>query len=121
MPKIKSYTPGWLSRPSPGFQVFNAAPSPSASTQSVRHGSLPYQNGDANGDDHAGPNRTIARRGTEAFVVVENQIRWTDLTLLKDGFEEQLQTPSRKPKPTTDAIEKSREDQGPEDGSYRVR
>lgn len=34
------------------------------------------------------PSRLIARRGTQIFVAVDNEVRWTDLMLLKD-FEEQ--------------------------------
>ena len=68
-----------------------------------------------------GPNRTIARRGTEIFVAAGKQIRWTDLVSLKDDFEGQLQTPSKKPK-TAGGVGRSREaEEGPEDGSYRVR
>jgi nucleoporin NUP82 len=36
-----------------------------------------------------GPYRLLARRGTEVFVVVGNQIRWTDLRMLKNDWEEQ--------------------------------
>lgn len=36
----------------------------------------------------SGHRRTIARRGTEIFVVVENEIRWSDLCMLKDAWEE---------------------------------
>ena len=35
-----------------------------------------------------GHRRTIARRGTEIFVVVDNEIRWSDLCMLKDVWEE---------------------------------
>lgn len=35
-----------------------------------------------------GHRRTIARRGTEIFVVVNNEIRWSDLCMLKDIWEE---------------------------------
>lgn len=36
-----------------------------------------------------GPKRIIARRGTEVFVVVDDQIRWSDLGMLKDKWDEQ--------------------------------
>ena len=111
MPKIISYTPSWLSRPSPGFQVFNTAQSPSA-VQSEQK-SFP-------GDNYYGPTRTIARRGTEIFLAVGKKLRWADLTLLKDGYEEQLRTPSKKPKSNSDATHRKEEDEGPEDASYRV-
>lgn len=32
------------------------------------------------------PVRTLARRGTEVFTVVDNQIRWADLARLKDEW-----------------------------------
>lgn len=35
-----------------------------------------------------GHRRTIARRGTEIFVVVDNEIRWSDLCMLKDVWDE---------------------------------
>lgn len=38
-----------------------------------------------------GNRRTIARRGTELFVVVNNEIRWSDLCMLKDVWEETQQ------------------------------
>ena len=111
MPKIISYTPGWLSRPSPGFQVFNRAQSQTA---------LQRERQSYPGDDYYGPTRIIARRGTEVFLAVGTQLRWADLTLLKDGYEEQLRTPSKKPKSTSDASRAREEEDGPEDASYRV-
>lgn len=62
----------------------------------------------------------MARRGTEIFVVVGKYIRWTDLVSLKDDYEEQSQTRSKKPISTSDGIKSRNEDDGPEDGSYRV-
>lgn len=114
MPKIISYTPGWLSRPSPGFQLFNTAQSTS-SAQAGRKGSYEYSD-----SDYLRPNRNIAQRGTEVFLAAGKHVRWADLVLLKDGYEEQLRTPSKKPRSTTDASKSKQEDDGPEDASYRV-
>ncbi len=120
MPKIISYTPGWLSRPSPGFQLFNTAQSTSSTQQGWR-GSSQERNGNLDSNSHTGPNRTIAQRGTEIFLAAGKQIRWTDLVSLKDEYEEQLRTPSRRPKPAPGGNQPGQEDEGPEDLSYRVR
>ena len=89
MPKILSYTPAWLSRPSPGFNLFTSdgkklsgeidRQSLKKSTNGVRQRS----------EDKSRPHRTIARRGTEIFVAVGNTIRWADLCMLKDDWESQ--------------------------------
>jgi nucleoporin NUP82 len=83
MPRILSHTPGWLSRPSPGFDVFSAPP----------HKSTPAPIRDA--EQPTAPSRLIARRGTQIFVAVDNEVRWTDLLLLKD-YEEQNGSGRRK-------------------------
>jgi len=62
----------------------------------------------------------MARRGTDIFVVVGKYIRWTDLVSLKDDYEEQSQTPSKKARPPSEGTKSRNEDDGPEDGSYRV-
>lgn len=62
----------------------------------------------------------MAQRGTEIFVVVGKHIRWTDLASLKDDYEEQSQTPSKNPRPNQRERRARYEDDGPEDGSYRV-
>ncbi len=46
------------------------------------------QNEAKNPNLSTGHRRTIARRGTEIFVVVDNEIRWSDLCMLKDVWEE---------------------------------
>ncbi|KAL8947530.1 MAG: hypothetical protein Q9222_006205, partial [Ikaeria aurantiellina] len=85
MPKILNYTPPWLSRPSPGFDLFDSAEKP---TPAARHPSVNSQsNGTYNGQESPGPRKTIAHRGTEVFLVVDNKIRWADLSLLKDDWE----------------------------------
>ncbi|KAL3444888.1 hypothetical protein BJX65DRAFT_282666 [Aspergillus insuetus] len=77
MPKVISYTPPWLSRPSPGASLF-------ASTTHKDPASLKIRK-DAKYD---GPSRTLARRGNEIFTVVDNQIRWSSLTRLKDEWQQ---------------------------------
>ncbi|KAL8829133.1 MAG: hypothetical protein Q9191_002184 [Dirinaria sp. TL-2023a] len=95
MPRIISYTPSWLSRSSPGFELFN--PSTSTLSSSYRSGQkqsqTQTQSGAAktSGAEYTGPTRIIARRDTEIFVVVDNQIRWSDLCMLKDDWTEQRQ------------------------------
>ncbi|KAL8824332.1 MAG: hypothetical protein Q9170_008191 [Blastenia crenularia] len=84
MPKVLSYTPPWLSRPSPGFKLFDSTRKPTIST--TQNG-FKASNGKQNEEDCRGPQRTIAHRNTEIFTVVNNEIRWSDLTLLKDQSE----------------------------------
>ncbi|KAI9808518.1 MAG: hypothetical protein M1827_007223 [Pycnora praestabilis] len=86
MPKVLSYTPPWLSRPSPGFELFSTTPKPTRSPG----GTVKYVNDyDGGSPRYTGAKRTIARRGTEVFVAIGNQIRWSDLCLLKDNWEEE--------------------------------
>jgi nucleoporin NUP82 len=81
MPKVLSYTPPWLSRPSPGFKVFYDPPKSTSTTA------------------EAAPavSRTIASRGTQLFVAVGNEIRWTDLVYLKDYYSEKESTRKQTP------------------------
>ncbi|KAF2104200.1 hypothetical protein NA57DRAFT_30977 [Rhizodiscina lignyota] len=74
MPRALSYTPSWLSRPSPGFDVFSG-----------RSETKPANGNGIQG--LTGPLKTIARRGTEVFVANGKEIRWTDLVLLKENDE----------------------------------
>ena len=53
-------------------------------------------------------------------MVVGNQIRWADLSLLKEGHEQSNETPSKGPRTANGLTEDVGED-GPDDGSYRVR
>ena len=79
-------------------------------------------NGKNGSDDHTGPRRTIARRGTEIFVVVGNQIRWSDLCMLKDDWEELVIRKKRKARSSGEAFDaESEEDEDFVEGSYRVR
>lgn len=84
MPKITSYNLEWLSKPNPGHALFT--PSPATSRFYERVGNS--RDGDDDGEN-AGPKRTIARRGTEVFVAVGNEIRWADLAYLKDKLEKE--------------------------------
>jgi nucleoporin NUP82 len=75
MPKVVARDPAWLARPSPGFQLFNQDESSALKTPEVTS---------------AGPLRKVAHRGTEVFVAVGNELRWSELGLLKnagDDFE----------------------------------
>ncbi|KAK3942386.1 hypothetical protein QBC46DRAFT_256331 [Diplogelasinospora grovesii] len=78
MPKIKSFAPSWLNEPSPGHKLFEL------SSEDVKLGpaSLAYSK-----KSKPGPQRTIARRGTEVFVAAGKQIRWGDLAYLKESWE----------------------------------
>ena len=116
MPKIIDYNPQWLSRPSPGFQLFNTSKYSSTPAQPTRRGSAQRENGNS----YEGPVKTIAHRKTEVFLVAGKDIRWSDLSILKNEYEELQATPSKKSKPTTDGDKRRSDEDGPEDGSYRV-
>jgi hypothetical protein len=77
MPGTLKFTPKWLSRPSPGFDVFSSQ-APAKLTTDTKQKDKKY----------IGPQRTIARRGTEVFVATGNEIRWSDLVLLKEQWED---------------------------------
>ncbi|KAJ5605597.1 hypothetical protein N7510_008378 [Penicillium lagena] len=79
MPKVTSYAPAWLCWPSPGASLFTSSSvkSPAQALQVVKP---------AVAD---GPTRTIAKRGNEVFVVVDNEIRWSNLARLKDQWQHQ--------------------------------
>lgn len=85
MPKIMSYTPGWLSNPSLGHQIFTATEANGANAQ---HLSLKAFNESIRRNSKPGPRRTIARRGTEVFVAIGKELRWADLVYLKESWEE---------------------------------
>ena len=120
MPKVLAYTPEWLSRNNPGFQLFNNAQPTQTHTQGRQRGSVQLENGNGSSGDYEGPNRTIARRGAEVFAVVGKHIRWADLSMLKDNLEEQKATPTKPPKSTGPRTKTQVEKDGPEDGSYKV-
>lgn len=77
MPGTLKYTPSWLSRPSPGFDLFTPKSQPQLAQDQTKQNNKPF-----------GPARTIARRGTEIFVATGNELRWSDLVLLKEQWEE---------------------------------
>ena len=85
MPRILSYTPPWLSHPSPGYDLFTAAAGTSAAAEGAS-GQQIVQNSVQ--DTYRGPHRVVASRGAEVFVAVGNTIRWADLSMLKDEWEE---------------------------------
>lgn len=105
MPQVKSYAPAWLCRPSPGASLFasSSAKSPAQEPQKA-----PKATG------VSGATRTIAKRGTEVFVVVDNEIRWSDLARLKDQWQQQ----SRQKKGPTGLSKENVDDS--EVPSYRV-
>ena len=80
MPKIRSYTPAWLCKPSPGHDLFAPSPSDAPKRSSLYLSARP--------NAPSGPRKTIARRGTEVFVAVGKEIRWADLVYLKERWQE---------------------------------
>lgn len=76
MPKVISYTPPWLSRPAPGASIFASSGSKS-----------PEHTPGTKDVVYSGPTRIQAKRGNELFTVVDNQIRWSSLTRLKDEWQ----------------------------------
>ena len=72
MPKIQSYSAPWLQEPNPGHKLFEQ------SEESIRRAAYTTS---------SGPKRTIARRGNEVFVASGREIRWGDITYLKDAYE----------------------------------
>jgi hypothetical protein len=116
MPKIISYTPSWLSRPSPGFGLFSAD-GKKLSADADKFSDPKSRNGTARKEVWLGPRRTLARRETEVFVVVGNTIRWADLRALKEEGEAQEQDKRRVVK----SIEKTEQDGiGSKLSSYKV-
>ncbi|KAH0538299.1 hypothetical protein FGG08_005119 [Glutinoglossum americanum] len=87
MPKILSYTPSWLSRPTPGFNLFSPISGPDI-TDAITHSSYRGRHGPSRTQYQQFPRRRLARRGTEVFVAVGNQLRWADLLRLKKDWAE---------------------------------
>lgn len=115
MPKILSYTPAWLSNPSLGHKIFTAAQHPSDAPVSP----MKFSNGTAKKVDKPGPKRTIAHRGSEVFVAVGKEIRWADLVIVKERYEDQQNQKFRQ----SDRFKTFSDAGTTEDGSqgYRVR
>lgn len=78
MTKVLEYSPPWLARFTPAHHFLTA---PTLSREETE--TLASEN-----DFYEGPRRTIARRGREIFAVIRNQIRWADLAVLKDQWQE---------------------------------
>ncbi|KAF2867384.1 hypothetical protein BDV95DRAFT_631149 [Massariosphaeria phaeospora] len=76
MPKVLAYTPAWLARPNPGYDLF--APKTASGNWIPKKQEENPQNGPV------GPRKTIATRGSEVFVAVGHEIRWADLVQLKE-------------------------------------
>ncbi|KAL9622852.1 MAG: hypothetical protein Q9160_002778 [Pyrenula sp. 1 TL-2023] len=86
MPKIVSYTPPWLSRPSLGSSIFLNA-SLGASSDILKRPSFTDSSNGSKSQHHHGPRRLLAKRGQEIFTVVGNQIRWSNLLLEQNRWE----------------------------------
>ncbi|QSZ29155.1 hypothetical protein DSL72_003666 [Monilinia vaccinii-corymbosi] len=82
MPRVLAYTPTWLSKPSPGHEIFTAGP---ATSNPTAPGNI--YNANDKKSNKPGPRRTIARRGTEVFIAVGKEVRWADLVYLKEAWE----------------------------------
>lgn len=80
MPKVNSYAPAWLCRPSPGAKFLSSS-SAQSPAEDLQNGSKPLSNG---------ATRTIAKRGNEVFAVVDNEIRWSNLARLKDQWQQEI-------------------------------
>ncbi|WPH05046.1 Hypothetical protein R9X50_00794500 [Acrodontium crateriforme] len=89
MPKVLERELKWLSRGSPGFELFHADAS-LASAKSPPNG----------------PQRKLAQRGSDIFVAVGKELRWSEVGLLKDAQERNgsatvahrvLKTPAARP------------------------
>ncbi len=93
MPRVKGYTPDWLTKPEPGHTLFTAADDESNST--ARSFNSPYTS--TKKRPESGPRRTIARRGTEIFVANGKELKWGDLVYLKDTWESKQLKTSRGP------------------------
>lgn len=76
MPRVLDYAPAWLSRPSPGATFFSSSGSKKIAGK--------------NAESYFGRTSVLARRGTEVFAVVDNEIRWANLAMLKDTWQEDM-------------------------------
>jgi len=83
MPQVISYTPAWLEKGNPGYDIFTgAARNPAGTYPSLLNGLSTSQKK----NEKPRPRRTIARRGTEIFTAVGKEIRWADLAYLKEAW-----------------------------------
>ena len=100
MPRLIGYTPAWLSRPSPGFDLFTKSSDGKSSISPERSDA---KDASSTGQGSAGPCRLLAHRGPEVFAVAgDNTIRWADLSLLKDNWESHNSWRSRRRSPLSD-------------------
>lgn len=72
MPKVLSRQPRWLDYNTPAYDFFQPNDKSRAAQDAQEHA----------------PRRKIAHRGTEIFTAVGNELRWSDLALLKEAAEE---------------------------------
>ena len=86
MPKLINYTPRWLSRPSPGFDLFSSNPDKNPTPPDAGQDGEAETSSDT---DYRGPCRLLAHRGSEVFAVVDNSLRWADLAVVKYDWETQ--------------------------------
>ena len=73
MPKILSRQPRWLDHGTPGFNLLQPGEKMKEQNTSV--------------NQSGGLSKKVAHRGTEVFVAVGNELRWSDLSLLKEEGE----------------------------------
>ncbi|KAF1816479.1 hypothetical protein P152DRAFT_511247 [Eremomyces bilateralis CBS 781.70] len=108
MVRVLNYTPSWLSRLSPDANIFaNTAPRSPARPS----------NGTKKAGAAAVPLKKVAYRGTQIFVAVGNEVRWTDLQRLKD--EHQAKARRRLSRPRGHSVSDDDEDDE-EDYSYTI-
>jgi nucleoporin NUP82 len=79
MPKVSSYAPAWLCRPSLSASLF-ASDLDKNPAQDLQNQAKP--------STKTGATKTIAERGNEVFVVIDNEIRWANLARLKDQWQQ---------------------------------
>ena len=72
--RLRERDPAWLSSEAPGSDLFK----PDTNTSRAQSTSTAK---------HEGTLRKIAHRGTEIFVAVGNELRWSELGLLRDTGE----------------------------------
>ncbi|CAK7564736.1 MAG: hypothetical protein SEPTF4163_002635 [Sporothrix epigloea] len=94
MPKIRSFTPSWLSTDSTdGRGLFSPSSASARRSNILASTASPYPSSVYGSPKKQqplplpGPRRTIARRGTEIFVANGREIRWADLVTMKDNWE----------------------------------
>ena len=113
MPKIRSFTPSWLSTDSTdGRGLFSPSAASARKTALAASTASPHPSVYGSPKKQAyipGPKRTIARRGTEVFVANGREIRWADLVTMKDAWEA-----------TQDGFSKSSSNTSPSTPAYRV-